>query len=85
MPEKFRQNISGLHAEKGVRWLENLPCLAAEISEKWSLAVENPFPDESQNLRKWAFAEAVLSAWWKIEDGGADAEKWLACAEIWET
>jgi len=63
LPEKFRQNISGLHAEKGVRWLENLPCLAAEIWEKCLFAVENPFPDKPQNLRKWFFAEAVLSAW----------------------
>lgn len=43
------------------------------------------FQVEPRDLRKWAFAEAVLSAWWTIEDGGVDTEKWLACAEIWET
>lgn len=42
------------------------------------------FAVEPRNLRKWAYAEAVLSAWWTIEDGGIGAEKWLASAEIWE-
>lgn len=49
LSEKFRQNISGLYAEKGVQWLENLPFLVADISEKWTLAIENPFPDLSYN------------------------------------
>lgn len=39
---------------------------------------------EPQDLRDWAYAEAVLSAWWTYEDGGNDWEKWLACADIWE-
>jgi streptomycin 6-kinase len=42
------------------------------------------FTIEPRDLRDWAFAEAVLSAWWTIEDGGSDWEKWLACAAIWE-
>ncbi len=42
------------------------------------------FAVEPSDLRDWAYAEAVLSAWWTIEDGGTDAEKWLACAEIWD-
>jgi streptomycin 6-kinase len=43
------------------------------------------FAVEPRDLRKWAYAEAVLSAWWTIEDGGSDARKWLACADIWES
>lgn len=43
------------------------------------------FAIEPGDLRDWAFAEAVLSAWWTIEDGGSDSEKWLACAAIWES
>jgi streptomycin 6-kinase len=43
------------------------------------------FAIEPGDLRDWAFAEAVLSAWWTIEDGGSDWEKWLACAAIWES
>lgn len=42
------------------------------------------FALEPGDLRDWAFAEAVLSAWWTIEDGGSDWKNWLACAEIWE-
>jgi streptomycin 6-kinase len=42
------------------------------------------FTVEPQDLRDWAYAEAVLSAWWTYEDGGSDWEKWLACADIWE-
>ena len=36
------------------------------------------------DLRKWAYAEAVLSAWWTFEDNGTGWEKWLACADVWE-
>jgi streptomycin 6-kinase len=39
---------------------------------------------EPESLRKWAYAEAVLSAWWTMEDNGAGWEKWLEYAEIWE-
>jgi len=42
------------------------------------------FAIETPDLRDWAYAEAILSAWWTIEDGGTDAEKWLICAEIWD-
>lgn len=42
------------------------------------------FAINPRDLRDWAYAEAVLSAWWTMEDGGGDWEKWLACAEIWE-
>lgn len=49
LPEKFRQNILDLHRKKGERWLADLPDLIAEISAKWSLAVEDAFPDLSYN------------------------------------
>ncbi len=49
LPEKFRQNILDLHAEKGERWLNDLPELIAEISEKWSLSIKQPFPNLSYN------------------------------------
>lgn len=50
LPEKFKRNIFDLHAEKGKQWIEDLPDLIAETSEKWSLAVEKPFPDLSYNF-----------------------------------
>lgn len=43
------------------------------------------FEIEPQNLRKWAYAEAVLSAWWTFEDNGKDYEKWLASAQMWDS
>lgn len=49
LPEKFRQNILDLHAGKGERWLNDLPDLIAEISEKWLLSVEQPFANLSYN------------------------------------
>ena len=41
------------------------------------------FEIEPRDLQKWAFSEAVLSAWWTFEESRADWEKWIACAEIW--
>lgn len=42
------------------------------------------FEIEPRDLRKWAFVEAVLSAWWTFEESPGDWEKWISCAEIWE-
>ncbi len=50
LPKKFKRNIFDLHAEKGEQWLDDLPDLIAEMSEKWSLAVDEPFPDLSYNF-----------------------------------
>jgi hypothetical protein len=30
------------------------------------------FEMESEDLRRWAFSEAVLSAWWTFEETGTD-------------
>jgi streptomycin 6-kinase len=30
----------------------------------------------------WGFAQAVLSAWWDLEDHGTGWELWIACAEV---
>lgn len=42
------------------------------------------FSVRPQDLRKWAFAFAVLSAWWMMEDFGKDFEVSLALTEIWD-
>ena len=47
LPERFTQNILGLHAEKGAEWLAALPGVIAAIAEKWSLDVENHFENLS--------------------------------------
>jgi streptomycin 6-kinase len=37
---------------------------------------------DRQRVEGWAFAQAVLSAWWEIEDHGGDAGQWIAVAEL---
>lgn len=50
LPDKFKQNILGLHAKNGEQWLNNLPNLIAEISNDWLITVEKPFPNLSYNF-----------------------------------
>jgi streptomycin 6-kinase len=35
-----------------------------------------------QRMKRWAFAQAVLSAWWSIEDGAGDAGPWISVANL---
>lgn len=66
-------------------WLTSQPDRAAICRRRIEIFAE-AFAVAPRALRKWAFAEAVLSAWWTLEDGATfeEAEKWLACAELWE-
>jgi len=36
---------------------------------------------DARRLQSWAFAQAILSAWWSYEDGGTFEPSWLAYAE----
>jgi streptomycin 6-kinase len=36
---------------------------------------------ERARLRDWAVAQAVLSGWWGVEDGGELTPVWIACME----
>lgn len=36
---------------------------------------------DRERIRGWGLAQAVLSAWWTIEDGGDDWQPAMACAE----
>ena len=59
----------------------------ANLKEKLNQAVlqfSEAFEIEPRDLRKWAFAQIVLSAWWTFEDNGENWENELAFAEIWE-
>ena len=59
----------------------------ANLKEKLNDAVRQfskAFKVEPRDLRKWAFAQIVLSAWWTFEDNGENWENELAFAEIWE-
>lgn len=42
------------------------------------------FEIEPQDLKKWAYAQCVLSAWWTFEENGKNWERELAFAEFWE-
>jgi streptomycin 6-kinase len=37
---------------------------------------------ERARIRDWGLAQAVLSAWWCVEDFGQIGADWLACAQI---
>ena len=37
---------------------------------------------DRQRVRGWAFAQAVLSAVWEVEDRGGDVTAWVAVAEL---
>ncbi|HYP49750.1 MAG TPA: aminoglycoside phosphotransferase family protein, partial [Pyrinomonadaceae bacterium] len=50
LPERFRQNILGLHGAKGTQWLADLPVLIEKIAESWSLVVEEFFPNLSYHF-----------------------------------
>ena len=65
------------------RWLEGAPNLReklAEATQKFAVA----FEIEPNNLRKWAFAHMVLSAWWTFEENCDNWRNELAFAKIWE-
>lgn len=61
------------HLKNQKRFLEN----AVESFAK-------AFNADAKKLRKWAFAFAVLSAWWMMEDFGSNKEKDILRAEIWD-
>ncbi len=37
---------------------------------------------ERERVLGWGLAQAVLSAWWSIEDGGQVWDEAIACAEV---
>jgi streptomycin 6-kinase len=64
-------------------WLEGMPQLGAKLdaaAQQFSAALDIAADD----LRKWAFIQMVLSAWWTFEEND---ERWradLRKAEIWQ-
>ncbi|MGI8470230.1 MAG: aminoglycoside phosphotransferase family protein [Pyrinomonadaceae bacterium] len=64
-------------------WTEHLPdqkVILASAVKSFSRAFKVGIDD----LRKWAYAFAVLSAWWAMEDFGKDWEGQILRADIWE-
>lgn len=57
------------------------------LQEKLNDAVRQfseAFEIKSQDLKNWAFAQMVLSAWWTFEENGKNWQDDLTFAEIWE-
>lgn len=64
-------------------WLAN----DVRLREKLDYAVlkfSEAFEIESQTLRKWAYAQGVLSAWWTFEENRENWKPALASVEVWE-
>ena len=55
---------------KGLLLRQRLDLLSAELGF------------DRDRLKHWAFAQAVLAAWWSFEDGEGDWNQWIAMAEL---
>jgi streptomycin 6-kinase len=64
-------------------WLASEPNLGEKLNDAVRQFSE-AFAIEPQDLRKWAYAQIVLSAWWTFEENGKNWKTDLALAEIWE-
>jgi len=50
IPKSLSERVERVHGERGRAWLENLPALIDECRERWSLKLDDPFPNLSYNL-----------------------------------
>ncbi len=64
-------------------WTEHLENQKAILNSALESFSES-FKVSPENLRKWAFSFAILSAWWMMEDLGENQEKHILRADIWE-
>lgn len=64
-------------------WLESELDLSAKLNDAVRQFSE-AFNITPEDLRKWAYAQMVLSAWWTFEENGENWQSDLALAEIWE-
>ena len=49
LPENFARTQLSLRGEAGLAWLSCLPALTEEVTRRWSLRVEAPFPNLTYN------------------------------------
>lgn len=64
-------------------WLKRAPDLPQKLNDAIR-AFSEAFGIEPRNIRKWVFAQSVLSAWWTFEETSENRKNELAFAEIWE-
>jgi streptomycin 6-kinase len=63
-------------------WLDGLPDRQEKLNDAVAQFAET-FEIEEQSLRKWAFVQMVLSAWWTFEENGSWRGE-LSRAEEWQ-
>jgi streptomycin 6-kinase len=64
-------------------WLEGDDCLREKLNDAL-LKFSEAFEIEAHALRKWAYAQGVLSAWWTFEENRENWKSALASVEVWE-
>jgi len=65
------------------RWMKSDP----ELKEKLNAAIDRfsgAFDMTPEAIRKWTFAQNVLSAWWTFEENSINWKRELELAEIWD-
>ena len=65
------------------RWMESDP----DVKEKLGAAIDRfagAFKMPPETIRKWTFAQSVLSAWWTFEENSENWKRELELAEIWD-
>lgn len=65
-------------------WLAQAPNLQQQLAFCVRQFAE-AFDTTPEKLKKWAFAQGVLSMWWTFEDNGQGWEDGLSFASFWET
>lgn len=64
-------------------WTTHLPH-RKEFLNSAVKSFSDAFAVSAEDLRKWAYSFAVLSAWWMLEDFGVNRKEDILRAEIWE-
>lgn len=62
-------------------YLRDAPQAVRVLTRRVDLLAEALDLDRAR-VRDWTMAQAVLSAWWVIEDNGDNWEEQIACAEL---
>jgi streptomycin 6-kinase len=73
----------GVFLNNQARWLSD-DANRREKLERNVRQFAEAFQIKPLELKKWAFAQAILSAWWTFEENGVNWKDELTFAEIWE-
>lgn len=50
LPDQFSKRIVGAFGERGADWLQILPQILDDLSSRWQIRIEDPFPDMAYNF-----------------------------------